>query len=713
MDSLKYIVEDSTIAYLLGVNNFTNAESAILELIKNAYDANALNVNVKFSEGSIIISDDGLGMDSEDIHNNWMHVGKSKKDYEIVDVNNKKRILAGSKGVGRFALARLGEFVKVYSKKSNCRGILWETNWNNSSLIFTEDINKIGTKIIISQLREKWGKKKVEDLIKFLSKTYNDNVMKIRIIHPDFTCDVPEFFPNPQVGKNCLSSISLHYDKKMQKLETVICSDEFLDEAMKYCSNVNLKYASFESFIVNELDASEWDLSDSELEEYLNKLGDFTAQFYFNVKQSSLDMEKFLYKHTGVPEAFSGGVVLYRNAFSITTYEGKNDWLGFGKRSRKSPAAASHPTGAWRVRENQLSGQVYIDKKENKYLVDLSNRQGLEDNIYFQLFVKIIIVGINEFERYRQGIIRNINVKNDTNNNQVKMQVVDKIVAKPQVIFELTKQEAEQLANEIKSYQKENLQAKQNKDDVEERYKYDIRILNVLATLGLKASAIAHEMRNDRNVVANNTERIIDALKTYGMWDELTSPSKTKRIYNNVPYLLETNNNISSKLVAFMNVMLTNVEKKKFKPAVQSIYDTLQKIKITWESDYAWININIKGSTSTFFNISEDVLQVVFDNLILNSIQQNENKSHLEIFISVEQLAGVLSFVYSDNGNGLNKKYESNPRKILEVHETTRSNGHGLGMWIVNNTINMTGGSVDSIGGTGGFFMEFTIGGAL
>ena len=131
METLKYIVEDKTIAYLLGVNNFTNAESAILELIKNAYDANALEVTMTFTKDNLIISDNGLGMDSDDIYKNWMHVGKSEKKYETLDINNKKRILAGSKGIGRFALARLGEKVKVYSKKNNCKGIVWETDWNN------------------------------------------------------------------------------------------------------------------------------------------------------------------------------------------------------------------------------------------------------------------------------------------------------------------------------------------------------------------------------------------------------------------------------------------------------------------------------------------------------------------------------------------------------------------------------------------------------
>ena len=39
----------------------------------------------------------------------------------------------------------------------------------------------------------------------------------------------------------------------------------------------------------------------------------------------------------------------------------------------------------------------------------MANRQGLDENIYYQLFVEIILVGIKEFERYRQNIVRKIN----------------------------------------------------------------------------------------------------------------------------------------------------------------------------------------------------------------------------------------------------------------------------------------------------------------
>ena len=71
-----------------------------------------------------------------------------------------------------------------------------------------------------------------------------------------------------------------------------------------------------------------------------------------------------------------------------------------------------------------------------------------------------------------------------------------------------------------------------------------------------------------------------------------------------------------------------------------------------------------------------------------------------------------MSFEYSDDGKGLDSKYLDKPEKILVVHETTRPKGHGLGMWIVNNTVVMSGGQIDRISGHDGFAIDFTIGGA-
>lgn len=709
MPELKYTIEDRTIAELLGIQNFSSDESAILELVKNAYDAGALHVVLKFENDELWVIDDGLGMNENDITRLWMHVGKSEKTY-YTNNDSKNRITAGSKGVGRFAIARLGKFAEVFSKKAECIGVVWQTDWETSSLTTDDSIQKTGTTIHIRCLRDSWKKRKITSLKDFLTKTYNDDAMEIQIIHPDLVAYIEPYFQEAKPGINCLSVIKLNYDSSSRVLSTTIDSDEFLPSAREYCDDVDICSYHSALSMVDEMEGSELCENTDELKAKLKELGSFSAELYFSVKPQRADMEKFLYKHDTLLEQLPSGIILYRNAFSISSYEGKKDWLGLGKRSRKSPAAATHETGSWRVRENQLSGKVFIDKKENKELKDLSNRQGLEENEYFDLFIEVITLGISEFERYRQGIIRKINTKNKQDDTTVTTPIIERVIDNPKSVSMLSNEEAVQLSSELKALKKEYRSIRKETENIENRYKYDVRILNVLATVGLKASSIAHEMKNDRNTIAECTDCVIDALVEYGMWEELTLPENTAKTYKNVPYLLEKNKETSSKILSFMSAMLTDVEKHQFEAIWLSVFDSVSSIKKSWEEDYGWITIILTMDEDIVFHTSQDILRVIFDNLILNSVQQNENSGLLEIRISAKKEGEHLNLSYCDNGKGLAAKYSKNPRKILEVHETTRTNGHGLGMWIVNNTVSMTGGEITDIKGTNGFSMEFSIG---
>ena len=62
MEKLEYIIEDRTIAEVLGIQNFTNEESAVLELVKNSFDAQAKNVHINISREQMIIEEVGLGI---------------------------------------------------------------------------------------------------------------------------------------------------------------------------------------------------------------------------------------------------------------------------------------------------------------------------------------------------------------------------------------------------------------------------------------------------------------------------------------------------------------------------------------------------------------------------------------------------------------------------------------------------------------------------
>ena len=74
--------------------------------------------------------------------------------------------------------------------------------------------------------------------------------------------------------------------------------------------------------------------------------------------------------------------------------------------------------------------------------------------------------------------------------------------------------------------------------------------------------------------------------------------------------------------------------------------------KQVWERDYAWLSIEILMEEDIIYQISEDILQVVFDNLLLNSVQQNDNTLKLNVTINVAEINGFLKIKYSDNGKG-------------------------------------------------------------
>lgn len=714
MEILKYIIEDSTIAEVLGVQNFTNEESAILELVKNAYDAQSLDVIIIISKNKIIIEDNGIGMNHQKIYDAWMHVGISDKKY-IIGEGKSARVLAGSKGVGRFAIARLGAKASVFSKMDQQDAVLWKTNWNTNTLEICPEIKKRGTKIVIEQLRDNWTESRVRNLRDFLSRTYNDDKMKIQVEYKEDKKAVTQYFGKIQLGVNCVSIIRLKYLAKFQKLVCEIESDEFKDNIKELCVGIDIRKHKIELNIVDELDDMKNDLSEeANLDDWkrlLKNVGDFSAELYFSLKNpSAFDAEKYFYKYRLLDERYEAGVVLYRNAFSISSYEGKKDWLEFGKRSRSSPAAASHPTGSWRVRENQMSGKVIIDKIENKGLSDLMNRQGLVENDIYKVFIEIIITGISAFERYRQSIVRCIANKSYEVNEETKTNVIDSVMKNPEKLSVLTLDEKKTFLGELKQIKKENRENKKQMNETERRYKYDIRLLNMLATSGLKATSIAHEMHNDRNSIDENVDYIIKALKKYELWDILNNPENTKYIHRDVPALLEKNRRVNRKVITFMDVMLSESEKEQFVPENINMNELLKNIKFVWEKDYSWINIHLNIEEGLEYRSAKDVFRVIFDNLILNSIQQNDAENVLEIHIDLEKKGSYLNVVYKDKGKGLSKKYKLDPMRILEVHETSRKKGHGIGMWIVNNTIINTGGKIKKIEGLNGFEIEFMIG---
>lgn len=728
-DKLNYIVEDNIIAEVLGRNNFSTKESAILELIKNAYDAgsNKLNLIFKKSENTgrlmLEIIDDGSGMNENDIRQAWMHVGKSTRDYKDSDT---ERIFAGSKGIGRFALARLGESVDMFTKKKNDVGYHWQTNWNSSEIDIDYNIASQGTKIQINELRDKWSSKSIKPLKNYISKTYRDSKMKISIIFlvengESLEEETELIWTNPKIGENYLESITINYDSKNKKLYGQVLLDEFNDSVWKM-TNKNIKEYHFEQNMVDELkkeiskliieeeDVDKKDITDEMIAELLKEVGSFKGELYFSLNNvTQVDKEKYEYKHDTLSNRFKGGVILYRNAFSIDSFEGRTDWLELGKRSSSSPAAASHPTGSWRVRRNQLSGYIIIDKEENACIEDISNRQGIVQNIHFKILKKIVVSALEEFEAYRQSIIRDIKkIKDKEDSTSVIKEVdienkIDSFIDHSRSIEELTIQDLVEVRNRLLEYKNKFDDIMYEKLEVEENYRYEAQLLNVLATVQLKISSLSHELHNNRNTIAVNPQKIEDILRRKYNWEELKSEVPSSR---NIPSLLKNLKKDLEKVLDLSDTIIDENKKERFEPREYSLEVLVEEIVEKWKTQYNWVHFKTNFTGEDIIIISYDYLMIILDNLILNSVQVNECRKELEISVDFDYNKGKLLLEYSDNGEGLDKKYKNNPSKILNVHEGTREDGHGLGMWMVNNTVYKLNGNISIDGETKGFNLK-------
>ncbi|EFX52969.1 hypothetical protein HMPREF9422_0941 [Streptococcus cristatus ATCC 51100] len=728
-DKLNYIVEDNIIAEVLGRNNFSTKESAILELIKNAYDAGASKLNLIFKKSEdtgrlmLEIIDDGSGMDENDIRQAWMHVGKSTRDYKDSDTG---RILAGSKGIGRFALARLGESVDMFTKKKLGVGYHWKTNWNGSEIDIDYNLASQGTKIQINELRDKWSSKSIKPLKNYISKTYRDSKMKISIMFlvengESLEEETELIWTNPKIGENYLESIAINYNSKNKILSGQVLSDEFNDSVMKM-TNKNIKEYLFKQNMIDELnkeiseliieeeDIEKENITEQMIADLLEEVGSFEGQLYFSLNNvSQVDKEKYEYKYTSLSNRFNIGVILYRNAFSIDSFEGRTDWLELGKRSASSPAAASHPTGSWRVRRNQLSGYIIIDKEENSHIEDISNRQGIVQNIHFIILKKIIDSALKEFESYRQSIIRDIRkIKDKENRTSVIKEVnienkIDSFIEQSKSIEELTIEDLVEVKNKLSEYKNKVNDITSEKLEVEENYRYEAQLLNVLATLQLKISSLSHELHNNRNTIAANPEKIEEALKRKYNWEELESEMPSSR---NIPLLLKNLEKDLEKVLDLSDTIIDENKKERFEPREYSLEVLVEEIVEKWKTQYNWVNFKTNCTGEDIIIISYDYLMIILDNLILNSVQVNEYRKELEISIDFDYNKGKLLLEYSDNGKGLDKKYKNNPLKILNVHEGTREDGHGLGMWMVNNTVYKLNGNISIDGETNGFNLK-------
>jgi signal transduction histidine kinase len=474
---------------MLGEQLIKNERIALAEIIKNSYDADADWVKITFQDfdgnfgrtdkSKIIIEDNGHGMTEDIIKNHWLNPATPEK-LNRKNKNNKTakgRIIQGEKGIGRFAMLKLGKKISVITRPKS-ESIEYKIEYDFSLYdndfltekgekkeLFLDELRVslterkpfffveknvilgtqkkkrelFGTYIEISCIKDDWNETKVVNI-------FNDTKKLTSIFFEKASDDFQVFFYQ---NEDCLKFRQDYWEKLNNLLgnKTVFKIENgcFNDKEMVFTYEINGKSKKLnitDPEITGLKIFNKWFGEGAEkLKSRKLECGPFNFAFYifdFSSKAEakySLDREdkKIIKDHR---------IYLYRDGLRVYPYgEPGDDWLQIDV-YRGTIAAGDF------LSNDQVVGYIDISQKSNPKLKDKTNREGLieEGNALddFIILIQTFLTYIrkNPYALYRKGLEdRNIqdvfkteqvksgfdNLKNTAGNNSKLITIIDKI----------------------------------------------------------------------------------------------------------------------------------------------------------------------------------------------------------------------------------------------------------------------------------------------
>lgn len=389
---------------IIGKDLINDDNIAILELVKNSFDADAKQVKVQYLNlkknddknvmhfssitSRLIIQDDGIGMDIGDIRDKWLNIAYSEKK---INKTQHKRRMAGAKGVGRFSCDRLGEYLNLYAKTNNDSNyyklsidwkkfeiddedkeiqsipLKYETLTPNEFQLLGFSNFKQGVLLEIIKLRSNWAYQlldkngdeigwdvsKLVELKKYLEKLINPNQafesndFGVYIDAIEFQNENNALDDNSKFIGKVENRIFEHLDFKTTSIETTSKENELFTE---------LKDKGETIFWIREKNPFYPDITNAKATVYY--LSPYAKSFFT--------------KQTGIRSGDYGSIFLFINGFRVPPYgEVGNDWLGLDQRKAQGYSR--------NIGLRELVGQIEILDEENKFQI-VSSREGIVKN---------------------------------------------------------------------------------------------------------------------------------------------------------------------------------------------------------------------------------------------------------------------------------------------------------------------------------------------
>lgn len=731
-------------AKLIGLENFANAEGAIVELVKNAYDADAdvcvvvADIRESREDSKIYIIDNGSGMTEEIILHHWMTIGTDDK---LINTKSsvKKRVKSGAKGIGRFALNRLGRNAEMvtFASENKGSGYKWTVDW--SAFDKAEKLTDITASVYKFGYEEaaKWfdncGLNKLPNAEKLNLTEFRGTVLCISDLRDTWTDDsLGNLLNNLEmlIPEHMQSAFSL-YLYKMQDLEWSgkVNPAEYTDYDYKISAtfdgiktidliiernelNVSLLETKYvKAFERKAMQVSPYRLedfrnktikktilvSDQVPQELLNNVGPFSFTFFFIKNTNSDDRErdgakKYPYNQIDSVArknwlAKFGGVRIFRDEFRVRPYgENGNDWLALGRRQAQSPGGAGQKLGGYRIRPNQISGVVNISRLTNQAFEDKSSREGIQENNEFEVFKNILLRMISAFEEDRNYIMYNLS-------EQYKEEHPITVKAQDIAKETLAKTEKENLTDDALKLKTlaEGYQSLEEELDAKEA---ELAMLRGLASMGISVATYTHELRSVMLRLLPRNDLLRNILAKYLPFEQFSGMR-----FNNPYKELDTMKGEDEKLYNWLLYSLHSIQRSKRDWKEINLSEYFNGFVSGWEPSLSKKNIKIVPDLTGLGEAKIDAIEMdldsVYNNFIANSINAFLRSPEMNKVITIRAINdhgyAVIDFV--DNGCGLAAEYKDNPDVIFNAFETSivdsKNNkiGTGMGLFIAKGVI--------------------------
>lgn len=747
----------------IGEGLIKDVPAAIMELVKNAYDADASFIQIKFSyikgrsseedKLKIVFIDNGHGMSFDTVINKWMVPATSDKLNRKRSLI-KKRIMQGRKGIGRYASAILGN--ELHLKTIDLCGnetlakIDWE-EFEKKQYLTDVDIvlqEKKSGKVpeIISNLLEENPSETLEEILQKINdedildeitrKVTSGTQLEIIGDYSKLSEWTDKSIENMIKDlKKLLSPLKKNENEFKEKFEIKI---NFTDFPSKKYNNIEIEVAPYPLIemydyrIYGRVDEKgyanlyyENNVLSSLVKESIEKFrivltdeGKYCGPIKLDLRVFDKDtesIENLVQKGEGLKDSETGkylgkleakrlirdisGVGIYRGDFRIRPYGDK----GYDW-LELDKERVQNPSQ--RVGNDQIVGFINIGSEEVSSLEEKSARDGIKENSYYEGLYTIVKRVLLELEK-RRYIFRRKSGKGRKSASIHKQldDLFDFNTLTNKIESKLKSLQVED--EEILQFKEILTKTKEAKTNILEDIQEKIAIYQGQATLGKIIMVLQHEGRRPIGYIKNQVpvlEAWVEQLQKSGCEQELLLGKLVDRLHGSKNQM-----EILSNLFTKIDPLSVKKRGRKKAFAVKKIIDNVLNL---FDSEFKINNITVNvtcNDSAELFGWESDLI-LALTNIVENSIYwlTNSEVEDKEINIHVYQDGDVMIIDLIDNGPGIDESL-INENLIFEPDFSLKPSGTGLGLAIAGEAVVRNEGKLKALNNYNGayFRIEF------